>query len=45
MGKVVMEMSVSLNGIGAGPNPSEEDRMGVGGERRERGRHIGGGQT
>ena len=33
MGKVVLDMSVSLDGIGAGPNPSEEDRMGVGGER------------
>jgi dihydrofolate reductase len=33
MGKVVLDMSMSLDGIGAGPNPSEEDRMGVGGER------------
>jgi dihydrofolate reductase len=33
MGKVVLDMSISLDGIGAGPNPSEEDRMGVGGER------------
>ena len=33
MGKIVLDMSVSLDGIGAGPNPSEEDRMGVGGER------------
>jgi dihydrofolate reductase len=33
MGKVVLDMSISLDGIGAGPNPSEKDRMGVGGER------------
>jgi dihydrofolate reductase len=33
MGKVVLDMSVSLDGIGAGPNPSEENRMGVGGDR------------
>jgi dihydrofolate reductase len=33
MGKVVLDMSMSLDGIGAGPNPSEIDRMGVGGER------------
>jgi dihydrofolate reductase len=33
MGKVVLDMSVSLDGIGAGPNPNEVDRMGVGGER------------
>jgi len=33
MGKVVLDMSMSLDGIGAGPNPSEEDRMGAGGER------------
>lgn len=33
MGKVVVDMSMSLDGIGAGPNPSEQDRMGVGGER------------
>ena len=29
MGKVVLDMSMSLDGIGAGPNPSEEDRMGA----------------
>jgi dihydrofolate reductase len=33
MGKVVLDMSVSLDGIGAGPNPNEVDRMGAGGER------------
>jgi dihydrofolate reductase len=33
MGKVVLDMSVSLDGIGAGPNPNEADRMGAGGER------------
>ena len=33
MSKVVLDMSVSLDGIGAGPNPNEEDRMGAGGER------------
>jgi dihydrofolate reductase len=33
MGKVVLDMSMSLDGIGAGPNPSEIDRMGAGGER------------
>ena len=33
MGKVVLDMSVSLDGIGAGPNPSAEDPMGAGGER------------
>jgi dihydrofolate reductase len=33
MSKVVLDMSVSLDGIGAGPNPSEENRMGVGGDR------------
>jgi dihydrofolate reductase len=33
MSKVVVDMSMSLDGIGAGPNPNEEDRMGVGGER------------
>src|SRR5687768_2217902 len=33
MGKVVLDMSVSLDGIGAGPNPNEQDRMGAGGER------------
>jgi dihydrofolate reductase len=33
MGKVVLDMSVSLDGIGAGPNPNEANRMGVGGER------------
>ena len=29
----MLDMSVSLDGIGAGPNPSAEDRMGAGGER------------
>src|SRR5918998_1245562 len=33
MSKVMLDMSVSLDGIGAGPNPSEQDRMGAGGER------------
>ena len=33
MSNVVLDMSMSLDGIGAGPNPSEEDRMGAGGER------------
>ncbi len=33
MGKVVLDMSISLDGIGAGPNPNEVDRMGAGGER------------
>ena len=33
MGKVVLDMSISLDGIGAGPNPNEQDRMGAGGER------------
>ncbi len=33
MGKVVVDMSMSLDGIGAGPNPSEENPMGAGGER------------
>ena len=33
MSKVVLDMSVSLDGIGAGPNPNVVDRMGVGGER------------
>lgn len=33
MSKVVLDMSISLDGIGAGPNPNEEDRMGVGGDR------------
>ena len=33
MSKVVLDMSVSLDGIGAGPNPSAEDPMGAGGER------------
>jgi dihydrofolate reductase len=33
MGKVVLDMSVSLDGIGAGPNSNEVDRMGAGGER------------
>jgi dihydrofolate reductase len=33
MGKVVLDMSVSLDGIGAGPNPRATDPMGAGGER------------
>lgn len=33
MSKVVLDMSMSLDGIGAGPNPSETDPMGIGGER------------
>ncbi len=33
MSKVVLDMSISLDGMGAGPNPSEEHRMGVGGDR------------
>jgi dihydrofolate reductase len=33
MSKVVLDMSISLDGIGAGPNPNEADRMGAGGER------------
>ena len=33
MSKVVLDMSISLDGIGAGPNPSEQDRMGAGGVR------------
>ena len=33
MGKVVLDMSMSLDGIAAGPNPNEVDRMGAGGER------------
>jgi dihydrofolate reductase len=33
MAKVVLDMSISLDGIGAGPNPNEQDRMGAGGER------------
>lgn len=33
MSKVVLDMSMSLDGFGAGPNPSAEDPMGVGGER------------
>ena len=33
MSKVVLDMSISLDGIGAGPNPSAEHPMGVGGER------------
>lgn len=33
MGKVVLDMSISLDGIAAGPNPNEVDRMGAGGER------------
>ena len=34
MSKVVLDMSMSLDGIGAGPNPSAADPMGAGGERR-----------
>jgi dihydrofolate reductase len=33
MSKVVLDMSISLDGIGAGPNPSAEEPMGIGGER------------
>src|SRR4051812_6417845 len=33
MGKVVVDMSLSLDGIGAGPNPRAEEPMGTGGER------------
>lgn len=33
MGKVVVDMSISLDGFGAGPNPSPENPMGAGGER------------
>ena len=33
MSKVVVDMSISLDGIGAGPNPSAENPMGTGGER------------
>jgi dihydrofolate reductase len=33
MSKVVVDMSISLDGFGAGPNPSTENPMGVGGER------------
>jgi len=33
MSKVVLDMSVSLDGFGAGPNPSAENPMGAGGER------------
>jgi dihydrofolate reductase len=33
MGRVVLDMSMSLDGIGAGPNPSAENPMGAGGER------------
>lgn len=33
MSNVVLDMSVSLDGIGAGPNPSAENPMGTGGER------------
>jgi dihydrofolate reductase len=33
MSKVVLDMSVSLDGIGAGPNPGPENPMGIGGER------------
>jgi dihydrofolate reductase len=33
MSKVVLDMSVSLDGIGAGSNPSAENPMGAGGER------------
>lgn len=33
MSKVVVDMSISLDGMGAGPNPSNAEPMGVGGER------------
>ena len=33
MSKVVLDMSMSLDGIGAGPNPRAEEPMGTGGER------------
>jgi dihydrofolate reductase len=33
MSNVVVDMAVSLDGIGAGPNPSPEHPMGLGGER------------
>jgi dihydrofolate reductase len=33
MGKVVVDMSISLDGFGAGPNPNAKDPMGAGGER------------
>jgi dihydrofolate reductase len=33
MGKVVLNMSISLDGIGAGPNPNKLDPMGAGDER------------
>src|SRR3954470_2218579 len=33
MGKVVLDMSVSLDGFGAGPDPSVENPIGAGGER------------
>jgi hypothetical protein len=33
MSKVVLDMSISLDGIGAGSNPNTENPMGVGGER------------
>lgn len=33
MSKVVVDMSISLDGMGAGPNPSKAEPMGVGGER------------
>lgn len=33
MSKVVLDMSISLDGIGAGPNPRPEEPMGNGGER------------
>jgi dihydrofolate reductase len=33
MGKVVLDMSISLDGYGAGPNPNVAHPMGVGGER------------
>jgi dihydrofolate reductase len=33
MSMVVLDMSISLDGIGAGPNPNTENPMGVGGER------------
>src|SRR5688500_9341129 len=33
MSKVVVDLAMSLGGIGAGPKPNARDRMGVGGER------------
>jgi dihydrofolate reductase len=33
MSKVVVDMSISLDGIGAGPHPRPEEPMGTGGER------------